>query len=138
MNTNQKDAIIMALSCVLEALKAINSHNIILQKLEEILMNDQEAQAKMNEIVASNAVIVAAVTDVSADLVEATAEINARIVELQATIDELMLAAPGLSPELQALIESASAQTAATAASMSPLQAASQVLADVVPNAPVV
>lgn len=133
----EDDTIILALKCVLEALKTLNNHNIIFNQLEDLLMNDQDAIEKMNQIIASNAAIVSAVTDVSSDLTEATTEINTRIVELQTIIDELTNAAPGLSTELQALIENAATQTAATATSLLALQTSSQVLADIVPNNPV-
>jgi chromosome segregation ATPase len=103
-------------------------------KLEVLLMNDEEAKVKMQEIVASNNAIVTAVTDVAGDLNEANTEINAKLAALQATIDQLQANAAGLSPELQALITDAATQTAATAASMAAVQAASQSLADIVPN----
>ena len=137
MNDNlENKALVLALACIHEALKALNNHQSIDNKLEKLLMNDQEAQAKLNEIIASNTAIVTAVTDISGDLAEASTEINARITELQTTIDELSQAATGLSPELQALIDSAAAQSAEVSASLAPVQTASQALADIVPNAP--
>ena len=138
MNNTNNDVLVLTLQCLLEALKALNNNTSINQKLEVLTMNDQEAQAKMNEIIASNTAVMAAVTDISNDLVEASTEINARIAELQAAIDALTAAAPGLSPELQALIDSAATQVAATSVSLAPVQTASQALADIVPNVPVV
>ena len=100
-------------------------------------MNDQEAQAKINDIIASQAAISAAVSDVSGNLTEAQAEVVAKIAELQATIDALTAAAPGLSAELQALIDTAASQAATVSDSLVQVQAASQALADIVPNVPV-
>lgn len=125
----------LALECLLEALKAQNSNALIHTKLDKLLMNDQEAQAKITEIMDSMSAMAAAVTDVSGDMAEAQGEIVTRLSELQATIDQLNAAAPGLSVELQTLIDAAAVQAASVSDSLVQVQAASQALADIVPNA---
>jgi phage-related minor tail protein len=127
----------LALECLLEALKTINNNISIQSKLEQLINNDQEAQDKVTAIMDSKAEMSAAVTDVSAYMAEAQGEIVSRLAELQATIDQLTAAAPGLSVELQTLIDSAAVQAASVSDSLVQVQAASQALADIVPNAPV-
>lgn len=130
------EAVVLALQALLESLKALNNQTLILTKLERLLMNDQEAQTKLNAIIASQSAQAAAVADVANDLAEASVEITTKLADLQATIDSLLANATGLSPELQALIDTAAAQAASFNDSLVQVQAASQGLADIVPNAP--
>ena len=137
MNENQlMRALGLALEIALEALKTINQNNLINLKLQDILMTNEEAKANLQQILANDQSSQALIVSVANAQAEAFAEINARIVEQQATIDALLAAAPGLDPEIQALIDSVVVSTTATNSALAPIQTAAQALADIVPNAP--
>lgn len=99
-------------------------------------MTNEEAKANLQQILANDQSSQALIVSVANAQAEAFAEINARIVEQQATIDALLAAAPGLDPEIQALIDSVVVSTTATNSALAPIQTAAQALADIVPNAP--
>ena len=92
------------------------------QKLEKLSMTQDEAKKAIDDILAKQAALGAALSEASTELV-------GKIATLQATIDQLQAGATSnpVSPDLQAAIDSAVAQ-------MSALAAQGQALADIVPN----
>lgn len=92
------------------------------QKLEKLNMTQDEAKKAIDDILAKQ-------TALGAALSEASTELVGKIATLQSTIDQLQAGATSnpVSPDLQASIDSAVAQ-------MSALAAQGQALADIVPN----
>jgi hypothetical protein len=106
-------------------------NHIIKLLLEQIIMNQEEALAKLNAISAQ-------LDQINVALLEATSELgglnavvqeqNAKIIDLQAAVDAAVTTAGGeVSPEMQAALD-------AVAAKLSPVALQAQALADLTPN----
>ena len=137
MNENLIRLLSLAIESMLEAFKTLNSQLNINTTLDKLIMLDQEAQDKMNTIVEKISLMQAGVNTVLMNLSETQSEVTFKLAELQETINALLAQAPGLSPELVALIDAAAVQTESVASTLVQVQAASQQLADIVPNEPV-
>ena len=134
MNDNLIRLLSLAIESMLEAFKALNTQLNINKTLETLIMNDQEAQDKMNMIVEKISSMQAVVNTVSMNLSETQSEVTVKLAELQETINAMLSQAPGLSPELVALIDAAAVQTEGVANTLVQVQAASQALADIIPD----
>jgi hypothetical protein len=134
MNDNLIRLLSLAIESMLEAFKALNTQLNINKTLETLIMNDQEAQDQMNMIVEKISSMQAVVNTVSMNLSETQSEVTVKLAELQETINAMLSQSPGLSPELVALIDAAAVQTEGVANTLVQVQAASQALADIIPD----
>jgi phage-related protein len=106
-------------------------NHIIKLLLEQIIMNQEEALAKLNAISAQ-------LDQINAALLEATSELsglnavvqeqNTKIIDLQTAVNAAVSAGGGdVSPEMQAALDAVSAK-------LEPISVQAQALADLTPN----